>query len=152
VLGAAGEAEIAAELVRDTSATGQEGAARCRAALPDPEAKEAAWTALFDSDLSNYLIAATAQGFWQPEQEELLGDRPQRYFEAVVDTAQRRGPAVGRLLTRYGFPAYDATEETVRAAEACLARTDLTAALRRGLVDQVDDLRRAVRARQAAAK
>jgi aminopeptidase N len=152
VLGAAGEAEIAAELVRDTSATGQEGAARCRAALPDPEAKEAAWTALFDSDLSNYLIAATAQGFWQPEQEELLGERPQRYFEAVVDTAQRRGPAVGRLLTRYGFPAYDATEETVRAAEACLARTDLTAALRRGLVDQVDDLRRAVRARQAAAK
>ena len=104
---------IAAELVRDTSATGQEGAARCRAALPDPEAKEAAWTALFDSDLSNYLIAATAQGFWQPEQDALLGDRPQRYFEAVVDTAQRRGPAVGRLLARYAFPAYDATEETV---------------------------------------
>ena len=152
VLGAAGEAEIAAELVRDTSATGQEGAARCRAALPDPAAKEAAWTALFDSDLSNYLIAATAQGFWQPEQDELLGDRPQRYFEAVVDTAQRRGPAVGRLLSRYAFPSYHATEETVAAAETCLARTDLTAALRRGLVDQVDDLRRAVRARQAATK
>ncbi len=152
VLGAAGEDEIAAELVRDTSATGQEGAARCRAALPDQQAKDAAWEALFDSDLSNYLIAATSQGFWQPEQAELLGDRPQRYFEAVVGTAQRRGPAVGRLLARYAFPAYHATEQTVGAAEACLARTDLTAALRRGLVDQVDDLRRAVRARQAVAK
>ncbi|WP_370080840.1 aminopeptidase N [Streptacidiphilus sp. MAP12-16] len=150
VLGEAGEDDIAAELARDTSASGQEGAARCRAALPDPAAKDSAWAALFHSDLSNYLIAATAQGFWQPEQAELLADRAQAYFEAVVATAERRGPAVGRLLGRFGFPAFDATPETIRAAEACLERTDLTAALRRALADQVDDLRRAVRAREAA--
>ena len=152
VLGAAGEDEIAAELARDPSATGQEGAARCRAALPDAAAKDAAWAALFEGDLSNYLIAATAQGFWQPEQAELLGDRPQRYFAAVVAAADRRGPAVGRLLGMHGFPAHDATPATVRAAEECLARTDLTAALRRALADRLDDLRRAVAAREAAAK
>ena len=39
VLGATDEAAIAAELDRDPSATGQEGAARCRAALPDEHAK-----------------------------------------------------------------------------------------------------------------
>ena len=51
VLGAAGPADIDAELARDSSATGQEGAARCRAALPDPDAKRAAWDALFgDAD------------------------------------------------------------------------------------------------------
>jgi aminopeptidase N len=152
VLGAAGEDEIAAELARDTSAKGQEGAARCRAALPDPAAKEAAWAALFEGDLSNYLLSATAQGFWQPEQAELLADRPQRYFTAVVAAAERRGPAVGRLLGMHGFPAHDATPATVRAAEECLARTDLTTALRRALADQLDDLRRALAAREAAAR
>ncbi len=50
VLGATDEAAIAAELERDPSATGQEGAARCRAALPDPEAKARAWEAMFGSD------------------------------------------------------------------------------------------------------
>ncbi|MFC1419791.1 aminopeptidase N [Streptacidiphilus cavernicola] len=151
VLGAAGADQIAAELERDPSAVGQEGAARCGAALPDQAAKDAAWAALFESDLSNYLIAATAQGFWQPEQAELLGDRPQRYFAAVVAAAERRGPAVGRLLGLHGFPAHDATEATVRAAEQCLARTDLTPALRRALADRLDDLRRAVAARAAGA-
>ncbi|WP_370145102.1 aminopeptidase N [Streptacidiphilus sp. EB129] len=147
VLGEVGEPEIAAELAQDPSATGQEGAARCRAALPQAAAKDAAWDALFTGDLSNYLVAATAQGFWQPEQRELLGDRPQRFFDAVVDAAEKRGPAMARVLARFGFPAFDATPETVRAAEACLERADLTLALRRGLVDQVDDLRRALRAR-----
>src|SRR5262249_10942006 len=45
VLDAVDEAVIAAELERDPSATGQEGAARCRAALPDPDAKRRAWEA-----------------------------------------------------------------------------------------------------------
>ncbi len=63
VLGATDEPAIAAELERDPSATGQEGAARCRAALPDPEAKRTAWEAMFTTDdLSNYLFTATAQG------------------------------------------------------------------------------------------
>ncbi|WP_238697245.1 aminopeptidase N, partial [Streptomyces sp. E2N166] len=67
VLGATDETAITAELQRDPSATGQEGAARCRAALPDPEAKSRAWEAMFATDdLSNYLFTATAQGFWQP--------------------------------------------------------------------------------------
>ena len=150
VLGAVGEDEIAAELAKDPSASGQEGAARCRAALPDAAAKDAAWAALFEGDLSNYLLRATAEGLWQPEQAELLGDRPQRYFAAVVETAERRGPAVGRLLGREAFPAHDATAATLRAAEQCLAGTELTVALRRALGDQVDDLRRAVAARAAA--
>ena len=65
---------------RDPSATGLEGAARCRAALPDPEAKRAAWEAMFATDdLSNYLFTATAQGFWQPEQTDLVREYVTRY-------------------------------------------------------------------------
>ncbi|MEV7187459.1 aminopeptidase N [Kitasatospora sp. NPDC093102] len=147
VLGAAGEPEIAAELAADPSDTSEQGAARCRAALPDREAKEAAWQALFHGELSNYLATATARGLWQPEQAELLDELTTRYFEELGSAAGRRGPALARVLTTVGFPAFAATERTVRAAEACLADPDLTAATRRGLVDQLDTLRRAVRAR-----
>ncbi|MFE7558794.1 aminopeptidase N [Kitasatospora sp. NPDC057500] len=151
-LGAAGEPQIAAELAAHPSDTGEEGAARCRAALPDPAAKEAAWQALFHGELSNYLAAATASGLWQPEQADLLDGLTARYFEELGPAAARRGPALARVLTRAAFPAFAATERTVRAAEACLADPDLTAATRRGLVDQLDTLRRARRARSLAEK
>ncbi|MFJ9441976.1 aminopeptidase N [Kitasatospora sp. NPDC101235] len=147
VLGAAGEPEIAAELAADPSDTSEQGAARCRAALPDQGAKEAAWQTLFHGELSNYLATATARGLWQPEQAELLDELTVRYFKELGSAAGRRGPALARVLATAGFPAFAATEQTVRAAEACLADPDLTAATRRGLVDQLDTLRRAVRAR-----
>ncbi|MFD0410119.1 aminopeptidase N [Kitasatospora sp. NPDC127116] len=147
VLGAAGEPEIAAELAADPSDTSEQGAARCRAALPDQAAKEAAWQALFHGELSNYLAAATAKGLWQPEQAELLDDLTTRYFKELGPAAARRGPALARVLTTAAFPAFAATDRTVRAAEACLADPDLTVATRRGLVDQLDTLRRAARAR-----
>ncbi len=150
VLGAAGEPEIAEEVVRDPSSTGAEGAARCRAALPDESAKTAAWHQLFHGEASNYLVMALAQGFWQPEQADLLAPWTLRYFDDVPAAAERRGPAVARRLGHQGFPAYAATEEVLLAAEACLGRDDLTAALRRHLADQVDDLRRALRAREAS--
>ena len=149
-LGAAGESDVASALAADASSTGEEGAARCRAALPEEVAKEAAWQLMFHSDASNYLVAATAQGFWQPEQEALLGDRPQRYFAEAVAAGERRGPALARVLGRSAFPTFSATPETLRAAKKCLKRDDLTEAIRRALADQVDDLRRAQRARGEA--
>ncbi|MEU0231697.1 MULTISPECIES: aminopeptidase N [unclassified Streptomyces] len=149
VLGATDEAAIAAELERDPSATGQEGAARCRAALPTPEAKEAAWSALFDSDdLSNYLFTATAQGFWQPEQAELVGAYVPRFYEAAVALGDRRGPAMAEAAGRYAFPAHAVDADSLALGERHLADTPMIPALRRKLVDQLDDLRRALRVRE----
>ena len=91
VLGAIDDAVIDTELVQDPSATGQEGAARCRAALPDPAAKRAAWEAMFTTDdLSNYLFTATAQGFWQPEQTDLV----RQYVDLLLERrgSRRRPP------------------------------------------------------------
>jgi aminopeptidase N len=153
VFGAAGEAEIAAEAERDPSATSVEGAARCRAARPDRDAKLAAWAAVFEGELSNYLLAATIGGVWQPEQHELLDalDLPRRFFPAAGEVAARRGAEVASLLTSGGgFPAYAATPEVLAAGAQELAREDLSVALRRGLTDRLDDMRRAVRGRTLA--
>ncbi|MFF9151307.1 aminopeptidase N [Streptomyces sp. NPDC014846] len=148
VLGATDEAAITAELDRDPSATGQEGAARCRAALPDPQAKRAAWEAMFTGDaLSNYLFTATAQGFWKPEQAELVREYVPRFYEDVVPVAARRGPAIAVAAGRFAFPAHAVDADHVRLGAACLRDADLTPALRRTLADRLDDLSRALRVR-----
>ncbi|MDC0770026.1 aminopeptidase N [Streptomyces sp. HD] len=152
VLGAVDEAAIAAELERDPSATGQEGAARCRAALPDEEAKARAWAAMFatddSTDLSNYLFTATAQGFWQPEQADLVRQYVPRYYADAVAVAARRGPAIADAAGRWAFPAHAVDADTLRLGEDCLRDGEPIPALRRKLVDQLDDLARALRVRE----
>ncbi|GGZ31127.1 aminopeptidase [Streptomyces poonensis] len=152
VLGATDEAAIAAELARDPSATGQEGAARCRAALPDPATKRRAWEEMFTSDqLSNYLFTATAQGFWQPEQADLLRGYVERYWTDAVALAARRGPAIAEAAGRWAFPAYAVDTGTLDLGETCLRDAGPIPALRRKLIDQLDDLRRAARVRETHA-
>ncbi len=149
VLDATDDAEIAAELKRDPSATGEEGAARCRAALPSAEAKAKAWERLFANDaLSNYLFTATAQGFWQPEQAELVREYVPRYYPEAVALANRRGPAIAEAAGRYAFPLHAVDAETLRLGEECLRDGDMIPALRRKLADQLDDLRRALAVRK----
>lgn len=147
-LGAIDEAAIDTELERDPSATGQEGAARCRAALPNAEAKAAAWSRLFDSDdLSNYLFTATAQGFWQPEQAELVREYVTRFYPDATALGARRGPAMAEAAGRYAFPSYAIDAESLALGEHHLKDDALTPALHRKLVDQLDDLRRALKVR-----
>ncbi|MEV3856250.1 aminopeptidase N [Streptomyces sp. NPDC050095] len=151
VLGAVDDAVIDAELAHDPSATGQEGAARCHAARPDPQAKAAAWDALFtadpDQELSNYLFTATAQGFWQPEQSDLLRGYVARYFTEATTLATRRGPALAAAAGRYAFPVYAIDPDTLRLGEQCLTEGTPTPALHRKLADQLDDLARALKVR-----
>ncbi|MBT2482198.1 aminopeptidase N [Streptomyces sp. ISL-94] len=148
VLGAVGERDIDAALAADPSATGEEGAARCRAALPSAEAKAAAWQRLFHDDtLSNYLFSATAQGFWQPEQADLVQPYVTRFYPDAVALGARRGPAIGEAAGRWAFPAHAVDEINLQAGRACLENPDILPLLRRKLVDQLDDLARALRVR-----
>ncbi|MFF9375091.1 aminopeptidase N [Streptomyces griseoluteus] len=150
VLGATDEAAIAAELERDPSANGQEGAARCRAALPDPEAKRRAWESMFATDdLSNYLFKATAQGFWQPEQADLVQEYVPRYYDAAVAVSARRGAAIATAAGAWAFPHHAVDAENLALGEACLREADPVPALRRRLADELDDLARALRVRGA---
>jgi aminopeptidase N len=152
VLGAAGPADIDAELARDPSATGREGAARCRAALPDPDAKAAAWESMFrDDSLSNYLFTATAQGFWHPEQLSLVRDFVPRFWADAAALAIRRGPALAEAIGRAAFPGVAVDPETLAAGRKALTDPALTPASHRMLIDRLDDLDRALRIRNTYA-
>ncbi len=152
VLGAVGRAEIDAEADWDTTAAGQQSAVRCRAALPEPEAKRAAWAQMFGPDpageLSSYALVATAEGFWQADQADLVGAYLPRYFPGLADVAVTR-PDAARALARHGFPQHVVTAETLRAGEECLASAALPASLHRLVADRLDDLHRALAVRSA---
>ncbi len=158
VLGAVGPDRIEAEVARDPGASAQEGAARCLAALPGADAKAAAWAAMYGDggaagtgEPSNYLFTATARGFWQPEHREVLAPYVPRWFAETPALAARRGAAIAAAAGREGFPRGFVAEETLRLGEECLERGEPVPALRRRLVDQLDDLGRALRVRGAAA-
>ncbi|NJP44795.1 aminopeptidase N [Actinacidiphila epipremni] len=151
VLGAATAADIDTALARDPGATGREGAARCRAALPDADAKQAAWQAMYgDDSLSNYLFTAHAQGFWQPEHTALTGPYVRRYFDDAPALAARRGTALAEQAGRTAFPSTAVSQATLDLGRTCLEGPDVTAAFHRTLSDRLDDLARTLRIRAAA--
>lgn len=152
LLGAAGADRIAEEARADPSATGREAAARCRAALPDAHTKERVWRELFDPEgsLSHHAFAAAVRGFWPRGQEELTRPYRARYFAEVVPLARKRGETLARQAGRFAFPHSAVDPQVLVLGEQCLRDADPTPALRRQLVDQLDDLGRALRVRAAA--
>jgi aminopeptidase N len=153
VLAGAGEAEIAAEVVRDPSAQGAEHAARCRAAVADRAAKARAWRLLIDGDTASArLMAAAAEGFFHPEQAELTAPYVNRYFAEMPAMAARRTPFTVQQVARSAYPQFAVSAQTVAAARAMLADNDLDPTLRRVAVDATDDLQRALAARTPPAK
>jgi aminopeptidase N len=148
VLGATTRAGIDAEFARDRSSTGEQWAARCRTALPDPEAKAAAWAAVVgDRSLSNRMAELTASAFWQPEQIELLGPYVERYFADMPEMMRVRSGMSAEKTAVAAYPSVMVDEETRRRAADLLAREDLDPILRRVVTDADDDLRRALAAR-----
>jgi aminopeptidase N len=154
VLGALDPAQIEREASVDTTAAGQLSAARCRSALPDEAAKQAAWTAMFSDrpgrsgsagSTSGYQLAATAQGFWQADQAVLLAGYVPRYFPALAEVAAHRGADAARVLCRHAFPHHAADPSALRAGEQCLRDGGLIGSLRRLLADQLEDLSRSVK-------
>ncbi|MEV0588497.1 aminopeptidase N [Nonomuraea sp. NPDC050310] len=142
-----GEADIAAELKRDATASGERSATICRAAIPSAEAKAAAWETILESESAGTTLRATIGGFQEPHHVELLEPYRAKYFAEVgrvyrdwtFDSASR--------FANGCFPALLIEEETLTAAEAFLADGDVPQALRRMILEGADGVRRALRNR-----
>jgi aminopeptidase N len=147
VLGAAGRDEIEAGLAADLSATGEQRAALCRAALPDAEAKARAWELIIETSASNRILEATAHGFWQPEQLALTASYVPRYFADVPGMLRRRTGMSGERMAAAAYPSVAVEPATRQLAADLLAAPDLSAILRRVVTDCDDDVRRALQAR-----
>jgi aminopeptidase N len=152
--GRAGEAEIATQLSADATATGERAAASARAALPTPEAKAAAWSALLDrDDLPNAVQAATIGGFGRAHDLSLLVPFVEPYFDALETVWASRTNEIAQNLAFGLHPLEltgDARVDVVARTDRWLAEhQDAAPALRRIVAEQGDDARRAVRAQEA---
>ncbi|HZX04672.1 aminopeptidase N [Kribbella sp.] len=149
-LGAIGEAEIDAELRRDSSSEGVVHATRCRAALPTAEAKERAWGQITtDADLANYELYAACEGFWHPAQAELTAPYVDRYFAEIGGTEKLRSGWVVARSAQLAFPRYAVEQRVVDRGSALVADESVAAGIRRSVADGVDDVKRALSVRSA---
>ncbi|MFL6076593.1 MAG: aminopeptidase N [Mycobacteriales bacterium] len=148
-LGAAGDAEIDAELARDNTAAGQRHAETARALRPTAEAKAEAWQrATGDDSLPNQVSLAVMRGFMHPEHRELTAPYAERYFDAVADVWARRTSEVAQNMVSLLYPSLEISQETLDRTDAWLAGDDIPAPLRRLVLENRDGVRRALAARE----
>jgi aminopeptidase N len=102
--GRAGQAEIAAAAERDRTDAGHRHATACRAALPDPAAKQSAWALLTSGTLGPDSVRLVARAFGLPEHADLLAPYADAYLPALADVWDQRGGHLRALLSQLLFP------------------------------------------------
>jgi aminopeptidase N len=147
--GVLGRAAIAAEQDEDRTDAGARRAASCLAAIPDPAAKDAAWSSIISGELPNATFRAVLTGFHAADQDELLEPYAARFFDVVADIWRDWGPDMSRYFVECGYPVTVVTRQAIGAAAELVARTDLPGPLRRLLSEGRDDVIRALRCRDA---
>jgi aminopeptidase N len=142
------EDEIAQELAQDRTASGQLQAEAALASLPDAAVKERSWQALVGGQVTNTQARTMGGAFWQRGQSTLTAPYVARYLSAVPGFWGDLSPALAQYLTQYLFPSTEVRQEVADRVGALLARDDLHPGCRRVLLEQLDDLQRALRAQQ----
>ncbi|MGI9085812.1 MAG: aminopeptidase N [Aeromicrobium sp.] len=148
-LGDADDDEIAAELDRDNTISGQESAAGASAIRPTAEAKAEAWQrAAVDPDTPNETRRQIALAFQVSGQGEVLEPYVDRYLELAKTIIDDMGVWIGQVALIYLFPLANPAQATLDKVDAWLASTSAGAAATRYVSEGRDDLARALRAQR----
>jgi len=146
--GVAGENEISAELLRDPTSAGERHAATCRAAIPEPAAKQAAWEQIVAGDtMANATFRATLVGFADEDQIDLLEPFAARYFAVVGDIWGKWTSDMAQTFVQGAYP-LAISNEVIAMTDDFIARRQPPAALRRLLIESRDGVERALRAQE----
>ncbi len=145
-VGAAGPEVIADELERDPTDIGHRAAAAARAARPLPEAKAEAWDAITNGRASLATKRAIADGFHRPDQESLLAEYAEPYFDMLLPFWESHDIDEALMFARWMYPMTIVTPEVVTLTDKWLAR-DLPGPARRSLLESQDEIKRALRTR-----
>lgn len=153
--GAAGAEELEAELARDNTGAGRVGHRTAMTARPLPAVKADAWrSAVHGNELSNELLSATIEGFGASGPELADGYRDD-YFASLRTVWETRSIELATRVVRGLFPleqdlADGQTPEghpvAAQAAAWLAGNTEAPAALRRIVIEQRDQLVRALAA------
>ncbi|AIV39708.1 aminopeptidase N [Curtobacterium sp. MR_MD2014] len=150
--GAAGDAEVDAELAADKTASGEQAAARARATIPTAEGKLAAFSSLVDSsEAPNAIVRQTTVGFQHTNSPVVLEGLVSRYFDVLTSIWAERSYHIADTIVSGLYPAPLASVELRDAANAWLEAHPETPALRRIVSENLAGTERALRVQGADA-
>ena len=149
-----GVADIQVEADRDKTAHGKQYVAYAHAALPNHEAKAAAFKSVTTDDLSNTIHSYKCRGFNENIHGDLLGAFVDDYFDAILKVWATKGFEIAETTATLTFPTWAISEETAKKAQHWLDVTgkDASHALRRTVAEGRDAMTRALKARAVDAR
>src|SRR5665648_482021 len=148
--GAIGSAGLDAALDEDRTMAGNLKWLEAKASAPDASAKAWAWEQLTgDHGRSNYELNALAVGFWHASDQDVLRPYVARYFSEVPALSGRVGQDALARVAALAYPGNLVEASTAQQSAAALRRTDLTASVRRAIVDADSQLGEALASRAA---
>ena len=144
-----GPTEIAAEGERDKTAHGKQYVAFAHAAIPNRDAKAAAFKSVTTDDLSNTIHSYKCRGFNESIHGDLLEGFVDEYFDAILKVWSTKGYEIAETTATLMFPTWAISEATVAKAQHWLDVTgkDASHALRRSVTEGRDAMTRALKAR-----
>ncbi|WP_251153913.1 aminopeptidase N [Cellulosimicrobium sp. Marseille-Q4280] len=153
LLDLADDAAIEETLADDSTATGQQSAARARATVPTADAKRAAFDRLVATDgAPNAIVRATTQGFQHVNDPASLAPLVGAYFDALLPLWDERSYHIAEALVTGLYPAPLATAALRDATQEWLdANAEAAPALRRLVVENLAGVERALTAQAADA-
>jgi aminopeptidase N len=146
--GAIGSAGLHVALEQDRTMAGNLKWLQAKASEPDLAAKVWAWEQLTgEHGRSNYELNALAAGFWHAGDQDIIRPYVARYFSDVPALAGRVGEDALARVAALAYPASLVEDSTAEQSEAALGRPDLTASVRRAIMDADSELREALASR-----
>ena len=142
--GAVDVAAVDAELERDNTATGRQGALRARAAVPEAASKRTVWEEIVAGELGNRELTSKLAGLTWVGAGPLLPSA--EYFEVAEQMFGSQSTEIALTSCAGLFPTWDVSQETLDRADEFLSR-DLPGGLRRVVAEQRDRTARALRNR-----
>jgi len=153
-VGATSSEEIAAELQKDQTNSGEREAALAEALAPTAENKARVWELLVGAEtLPNWRHRSLLQGLQHSAQVELTAPYAQKFFDSVADIWERRDSETAQDFVVMGYPAHQINDAALGMAEAWLAsHGDQPAPLRRLIAEGRDGVARSLKARATDSK
>lgn len=152
-LGRASESTIGDALDHDDTSRGRLEADTALAARADAAAKRAAFAAVTAQPApSNERAGAIARGWGRVLDPALVAEDAAPYLELLDEVWRTRSFAIAKIIVRDLFPSAVVTPENSALVHAWLERGEHASALRRLVVEQLDELDRALAARERDAR
>jgi aminopeptidase N len=145
--GRAADAEVEAELARDSTDQGRNHALGVRAAVPDAAHKAEAWRLLTETELGPEGVNSLADGFGPGEHAELTRPYAEKYFEVLPRLWTERPEQMRVLLAERIFPYSAASPALLERIDEFLAEQGQDVAMKRVLVEARDTVIRQLRSR-----